>query len=246
MAVATEYNGFKKVLDSSTSELAVYSKGQKRVEFGNTTLTTEGANTAALLFGYGTSTTPVSCGTTASKNFAGFWTSSAATSGDSRGLYWRHYIAGAGGDGEAVRAFTTINNVAAAGGSHGIHASLSFGTTGTTTGLGCAGRFTLHIANQATQAGTLCAVMAEINSDGSTSDPAGSLLSVFRVVNGGDATGLQDVDTDCFLFDFSGWSSGSGNFWYDNTSNAADDFWKIRKPDGTTAYLISSDSTTFA
>jgi chromosome condensin MukBEF MukE localization factor len=73
-----------------------------------------------------------------------------------------------------------------------------------------------------------------------------TVLSCFRVVNGGDTTGAEDVDDDAFLFDFSGWTSGSAHMWYDNTSNAADGFFKIRLPTGATAYIPYSDSTTWA
>ena len=62
--------GFKRVLDSSTSALSVKSGAYKRMEFGNVALTQEGASTAALLHGIGTSTTRAKTGT-ANKNFLG-------------------------------------------------------------------------------------------------------------------------------------------------------------------------------
>src|SRR5512133_975947 len=78
--------------------------------------------TVACLIGAGTSTTPAKTAT-ANKNFLGFWTKSTATSGDSRGLYLRHYISGAGGSGEAARIYTTVNNVAGST-AHGANISL--------------------------------------------------------------------------------------------------------------------------
>ena len=242
MATSTKFRGFKRDETSTTNPLTIRVAGQKRMDFGNTALTTEGATSAAILCGLGTSTTPVVTATAG--KMMSFYASNTNT-GTAEGFYFRHYQSGAGSSGECLRAFSTVNNVAA-GDSYGAHLSLSFGTSGTVTGLGVAMRATLHIANQATQGGTLAAVQAEIWSDGATSDPSGSQLSVFRVVNDGNATGMADVDTDAFLFDFAGWSAGSANMWVDTTSNAADDFWKIRKPDGATAYLISSDSLTFA
>jgi hypothetical protein len=52
---------------------------------------------------------------------------------------------------------------------------------------------------------------AEICSDAATSDPTGNLLSFFRAVNGGDATGGADVDDDVALFDISGVTIATGN-----------------------------------
>lgn len=165
----------------------------------------------ALVMGLGTSTARAQANA-ANRNFLNFYLENYATSGDNRGMYLRMYHSGAGGGGEAARIFTTVNNVAA-GTAHGAHVSLSFGTSGTVTGLGVAMRGTLHIANQATQAGTLSAIQAEVYSDGSTSDPAGSLLSFFRVVNGGDTTGAADVDDDAFLFNFDGFTAGAAHMW---------------------------------
>ncbi len=167
-----------------------------------------GGETAALIFGAGTSSSPATTAT-ADKNFVGLWTQNTATSGDNRGIYNRFYLAGAGGGGESLRSFTTISDVTA-GTAHGAHVSLSFASTGKVSGLGVAMRATLHIANQATQSGTMSAMMAEIYSDGATSDPAGSVLSFFRVVNGGNATGAADVDTDAYLLHFDGLTAGAG------------------------------------
>ncbi len=236
------YNGFKKIFDSTYSELAVLSKGQKRFELGNATLTQEGASTAALLMGMGTSTTTCKTGT-AGKNFLGFWTESSATSGDSRGIYCRNYLSGAGGGGETGRFYTTVKDVAAAN-ANGVHCSLDFGTSGTVTGLGCAGKFTLHVPSGGAVAGTVCAIEAEIWSDAATSDPAGATsISFIRFSNSGDTTGDDDVETDAVLFDLAGFTSGG--VWTDTTSNAADEFIKVRTPSGI-RYLVLSDSTTFA
>jgi hypothetical protein len=160
-----------------------------------------------------------------------------ATSGDNRLAYLRFYITGAGGGGECVRIFTTVKDVAG-GTAHGAHISLNFGDTGTLTGLGVAMRATLHIANQGTQAGTLAAIQAEIWSDGTTSDPAGCLLSCIRIVNGGD-TGKADVDDDAAALDFQGWGSGTGNMVYVHaitTPGAAAASIKIRI--GSTPYYL--------
>jgi len=72
-----------------------------------------GAENDSVVLGIGTSTSPAVCDT-ASTNFKEFRFDCGATSGDARGEYLRLYITGAGGGGEALRAFTTVNDVAAA------------------------------------------------------------------------------------------------------------------------------------
>lgn len=169
------------------------------------------ADSVGLILGSGTNTLPATT-STAGSNFIDFRVKNTATSGDNRGLYLRQYLSGAGSSGEALRVFNTIDNVAGAS-AHGAHISLNFGTSGSVTGQAIAGRFTLHMPSTALAASnvTYSAVQAEIYSDGATSDPAGNLLSAFRVVNGGDTTGAADVDDDCALFDLQGWTAASGN-----------------------------------
>jgi hypothetical protein len=138
----------------------------------------------------------------------------------------RYQIGGASG-GECLRALTNIaaNTTTA----HGAHLSLSFlATAGGSecSGLGVACRGTLHIPNIASWAptGTYAAGMFEIYSDGTASDPAGMTeLSVLRLVNAGDATGLQDVDTDAFLMSIQGFTVGNeaADLVYVNTITAA-------------------------
>lgn len=171
----------------------------------------------ALVMGLGNSTTRAIT-TTADSKFISFYLENAATSGDNRAMYLRMYHSGAGGGGEALRAFTTVNaNCATA---HGAHVSLNFlDTAGGSecSGLGVAGRFTLHIPNVASWAptGTYAAIQAEIYNDGSASDPAGMTeLSCIRVVNGGNTTGAADVDDDAFFFSVQGFTAASGNMFY--------------------------------
>lgn len=133
-----------------------------------------------------------------------------ATSGDARAIYSRLYITGAGGGGEAVRAFCTVEDVAAAT-ARGAHISLNWGDSGSVTGLGAALEATLHIREDAGMGGTITAIKAAIHSDAATSDPNGATtLSVFNVVSQGDETGMADVDTDCYLLDIDGFSAASG------------------------------------
>jgi len=149
---------------------------------------------------------------TADMKFVAMYFDNGATSGDNRGIYLRQYLTGAGGGGEALRVFTTVENVAA-GTAHGAHISLNFGATGTVTGTGIAMRGTLHLPDVALASNvTMTAVQAEIYSDGSASDPGGgTILSYFRAVNGGHANGISDVDDDAVFFDIQGLTSGSGS-----------------------------------
>lgn len=174
----------------------------------------------ALIMGLGTSTARAVTATADSK-FMSFYLENSATSGDNRAMYLRLYLSGAGGGGEALRVFTTINNVAAAT-AHGAHISLNFGTSGTVTGQGIAMRATLHMPSTALASNvSMAAVQAEIYSDAATSDPGGStLLSYFRVVNGGDATGGADVDDDAVLFDIQGHTIATGNMVAASTTEA--------------------------
>ena len=193
------------------AETYIIRQGSERVVLGND------PDNASLLLGAGTSTNKMTTAT-ANTKFMEFRLQNTATSGDNRGMYLRFYNDGAGGGGEALRAFTTVSNVAAST-VHGAHISLSFGTSGTVTGQGIAGRFTLHLPSTAlTSNVTLSPIQSEIWSDAATSDPGGStLLSCFRVVNGGDSTGAADVDTDCYLLNLQGWTAGSGKMVYADT-----------------------------
>jgi hypothetical protein len=146
---------------------------------------------------------------TASTKFIQIYADCGATSGEAQGIYDRLYVSGAGGSGSALRAFCTVENVAAVD-ARGAHISLNFGDTGTVTGSGQALTTTLHIANQATQSGHLSAITTEIYSDGTDSDPAGAVLSCIRMSNAGSAK--DDVDDDCFAFHFDeGFTVADGN-----------------------------------
>jgi hypothetical protein len=179
---------------------------------------------------------------TAGRKFIELLCDCGAESDDARGIYDRLYITGAGGGGEALRAFTTVENVAAAN-AHGAHISLNFAETGTITGQGIAGRNTLHIPNMALSSNvTMAALQAEIWSDGEDSDPGGSTkLSCFRAVNGGDPSGMADVDDDCTLIELSGFTVGDGNMIaVDGTPTTCPNIThsiKCRLPDGSLAYL---------
>lgn len=164
----------------------------------------------ALVMGIGNSTARAVT-SQGNKNFLSFYFENDGSTDSNRGQYLRLYLSGTDGGGEALRAFTTINNVVGST-AHGAHISLNFADTGKVSGLGVAARATLHIPNDGTMAGTMAAIQAEIWSDGSLSDPVGATeLSFIRVVAGGDADGIADVEDDAFLFSLQGFTEGEGN-----------------------------------
>jgi len=179
----------------------------------------------------------------ANVKFFEFRCESSATSGDNRAIYNRLYITGAGNGGESLRSFTTVEDVAAST-AHGAHISLNFGDSGSVTGLGVAGRHTLHIPDDASWApGNVAALQAEIYSDGADSDTDGATEVAFlRFVNGGNASGVSDVDDDAFLFTIDGGAVGSGNM-VQTDNDETKMSHKIRiQVHGTTMYLMAADS----
>lgn len=164
----------------------------------------------ALLMGYGTSANPATTDE-ADKDFIEMRTQSSATSGSSRGLYWRHNLSGAGQDGECIRAFTDLT--AAVGTARGSHVSLQAGATGYVTGLGAGQDAQLYLKNEVLHAnGTYSALNAEIYSEGATTDPSGAtIMSFLRAVLGGHATGIGRVDDKANLIVVTGGANGSGN-----------------------------------
>lgn len=170
--------------------------------------------TAGPLVFAGSSSSPI-VASTADTKFMQEFCSITATSGDNRLRYSRLYLDGAGSGGETLRVFTTVR--AACSTAHGAHISLNFAgdTTGELSGLGVAGRFTLHVPDDADwTSGTLAAVQAELWADGAASDPDGvTELSFVRLVIGGNTTGDDDIETDAaFLSINTAAGAGSGSF----------------------------------
>jgi hypothetical protein len=187
-------------------------------------------DSTAVLFGAGTSTTRITTAT-ANKRFFNFNVENTATSGDNRGMYLRLYLGGAGGGGESLRAFTTVNNVAA-GTAHGAHLSLNFAATGSITGLGAASRSTLHIPDAALSGGTYAGGMSEIYADGSSSDISGATKhSIHRFVVDGDATGKDTLQA---VWELVGMKTGTGatDPWKTTAPGTIDAAIRIFGPDG--------------
>ncbi len=122
----------------------------------------------------GSSPTDVATTATPDVKFDGLWTASTATSGDSRNLYRRHYFRGAGGSGEAIRGYGTVDGVqAAVGGTvNGAHLSLLIGTGGSVSGAGNAVRATLETDASVHPGGTLAVLRLDTNLGTSSVLPA--------------------------------------------------------------------------
>lgn len=204
------YYGHTLKLDiGGTQQYLLLSDDENRLDLS--TINVDAANTDGGVIKMGTSSSPVT-EDTANMKFLAFYFDNGATSGDNRGMYLRLYLTGAGGGGEAARIFTSVTDVAA-GTAHGAHTSLSFGSTGSITGLGVAARCTLHVPDAALTGGTYASVQSEIWADGSSSDISGATqYSFIRVAAGGDATGLTNVDENAELFEFAGVTAGSAKF----------------------------------
>ena len=214
--------------------------GDARLDLSSATIAA--ANTDGGVVKAGTSAAAITENTANMKFMSFYWSSGTATG--VYGIYNRLYLTGAAAEGDAFRSFATVSDVAA-GTVRGAHISLSFATSGTITGLGAALETTLHIPSTAGQTGTITSINAAINSDAATSDPVGATsLSVFRVSNQGNSTGMADVDDDCVLFDFAGWGVATGDMLYDSTGTDptnSDGSIKIRLPSGALAYLLYYD-----
>ena len=164
----------------------------------------------------GSTTQPITS-SKANANFMGFYVSNSdATGGTARGIYMRLYLTGTSGQsGEAGRFFTTINGTGGVG-VHGLHASLSFGASGTVTGEGAGIRGTLQVPNAATAMGTVSAGFFELSADGSSTNPAGTTsLSCLRLISSGNSTGMTNMDTVATIFAIEGFTSGASSAYYE-------------------------------
>jgi hypothetical protein len=103
-------------------------------------------------------------------------------------------------------------------------------------------RATHHIPDVASWSnGATAAIQAEFYSDGTASDTAliGD-LSYVRIMNGGHANGIADVDDDVALFSFQGHTIGSGNMIASQTSAAVSH--TIRVKVGTATYYLMAST----
>jgi hypothetical protein len=135
-----------------------------------------------VLAGTGTSGTPATTAT-AGARFYDFYTESTATSGDSRGIYWQHFLSGNGATGDCFRSFCKVNSATVAGG-FGIHSTLQIQTSSGLTGLGAGARATLAAQAEARAlTGTLCAL--QVDSDIGANNTFPAQTAYIRVAEGG-------------------------------------------------------------
>lgn len=142
------------------------------------------ADASASVLGYGTSTSRHQLGTTASQNALGLFFETLATSGDTRGINLRLYFSGAGGSGEALRAYGIVNGVTAATGGtvNGAHVTLGVqGAAGAVSGAGNALRATLAFGDGTTPGGTCSAI--QIDSDFDNGATIDANLCAIRLTN---------------------------------------------------------------
>ena len=111
-------------------------------------------------FTSGTSAAPVT--TTTAANLSSFYGSTSATSGDTRLVYDKLTVTGAGGAGETLRAFSVVTAAGAAVGGtiNGAHISASINGSGTIAGAANALRATLG-GTSTNPGGTLAAIQAD-------------------------------------------------------------------------------------
>lgn len=141
-------------------------------------------NSTSRLMGGGTNADPLTI-SEADKNFLDFRTKNTATSGTSRGIYFRHFIAGAGQEGEAARFATVVNGVAATGGVHGAHIAAVLDATGTSSGLMAGVRATLEVETATRSlSGTFAALQVDSFIGTGNTMPAAS-TSFIRVADSG-------------------------------------------------------------
>lgn len=146
-------------------------------------------DSSVVLFGAGTDTSGERASTsTADKNIAGFWTESSATSGTTRGIYWKHYITGASADGgECARFRTDVSGAGliVGGGVHGAHITAAIGANGQISGLMAGVRATYEAADATkTITGTVCALQVDSFVGTGNTLPAASHAFI-RVANNG-------------------------------------------------------------
>jgi len=191
--------------------------------------------TAALTMGGGISGTPLTTAT-ADKNFLGFWTESTATSGDSRGLYLRHYLGGtiaATGYGDAIRAFCTVTGTGYSYAS-GLHGTMQINADATVTGSGSGIRATLAAAaDTRTLDGALSAL--HLCSDIATGNTVPTVHGFLRctddgAVRFGNFAVIPNVE--------------NGTIFAAHTTQGLTHSIKIISEDGTAYYIMCTDAAT--
>lgn len=184
----------------------------------------------------GDSTTPVPLGTTANQNYLNLFAETTATTGDTRLIYARLYFEGAGGSGEALRAFGTVNGVTAATGGtvNGAHISLSVnGASGAVSGAGNALRATLGLGAGTTAGGTLAAIQVDSDFNATANIPA--TAAAIRVTNTGVGKFANLLNIP---------AAANGTMFAAHTTQTMTHSIKIINASGTAYYIMCTDAAT--
>lgn len=166
----------------------------------------------------------------------------ASTSGSTSAepFYLKSTMTGAGGVGGRAR-FHLYTNVALGGWANALKAYVEFGSSGRVTGLG-SGVCSEVALSAGTSSGSYTCFEGEMVLASGASTGTSTSFMYFNV-SGADAA---TFDSNGVLFELgTGFTSGSGKFWYDNTANAADEFIKVKTESGV-RYLALSDDTSWA
>lgn len=140
---------------------------------------------AAILGEMGSNTSPALDDGIASKNWVRMDTKTTATSGDNRGLYWKH-VFGAAGSGEVLRPVASVayDGVASGGTVNGIHTTLSVATSSSVSGAGNAIRATVEAAAATRTLGGTCAAL-QLDSNIGANNTVPAVWAFARVTDSG-------------------------------------------------------------
>lgn len=193
------------------------------------------AATNGLIGGAGTSSTKQALGATAGNAYE-YYLDATHTTGDMRGNYTRLYFSGAGGSGEALRAFGTINNVEVATGGtvNGAHISLS--ATGASAGVSGAANAlrTTFGAGASTNIGGTCSVIqVDTDFDTAATIPTNFAFLRFTNSNTGVAANLLRVP-----------NASNGTIFAAHTTDAMTHSIKCVTEGGTAFYIMCSTTAT--
>lgn len=199
---------------------------------------TFGTATGGLMAGGGASGANHALGATAG-NALEFYLNATHTTGDMRGEYLRLYFSGAGGSGEALRAYSTINNVSVATGGTVNGAHISLGTAGASaavSGQASALRATFEIAAASTTLGGTCSVgIFDTNMDTAVTVPPN--FAFLRFVNLGEKKSNN-------LLRIPNVAAEAGGLFCVHTTQVMTHSIKIVSEDGTAYYIMCTDATT--
>lgn len=200
-----------------------------------TNLVTLKTATNALLLGSGKSGANSELGATAG-NGVELYLNATHTTGDMRGEYLRLYFSGAGGSGEALRAFGTINGVSVATGGtvNGAHVSLSAtGAGAAVSGAANALRATFGAGASTNVGGTCATIQVDTDFDNACTVPANFAFLRFTNSNTKVASNLMRIP-----------NVSNGTIFAAHTTQTMTHSIKIISEDGTAYYVMCTNAAT--